>query len=462
MNTYTTHWWITLAWLCIAATMQSIAQTTEPDAPIRGWGFDEFHIGGEEIYNPSICRNSLNMDFTYHYGGYSSWTYMDDPVRHANDRNTHRLDRFFSMAKQAQAVGLKLIYAVDTTFFMQKNIRSYDWYYDSRSDTVDIKDFRDRLDSSNAAVDSVYWIPNRFIAGVAVSRSGSSTADSLFTMGAPRFTQLVTTRGNGLYYTNYLKVPDSSMWFDFRVMLKIQGEEDSIFNDLANDAPLAYLDVIRRVVVSRDASCDSCRCPFYVRIAHLPITKQMYIGQTQLSYDHKQFTFLMNLLDTSRSDGQVYGQEHLGYPSPTYSDTLSRCDSVLALWKQQGIVPPATFRRLTNSGDGANVLEQGDLHFNITSTRLVPLQVLGGSISQHIFDYLDRPQRYSTSYRMDSLIFSQLDTLANDDTLWPMMAYMALWDEPIGIDHNAYRIITSKIQRRIRELHPTDQTKWRG
>lgn len=81
MNTYTTHWWITLAWLCIAATMQSIAQTTEPDAPIRGWGFDEFHIGGEEIYNPSICRNSLNMDFTYHYGGYSSWWQLNDSSR---------------------------------------------------------------------------------------------------------------------------------------------------------------------------------------------------------------------------------------------------------------------------------------------------------------------------------------------------------------------------------------------
>ena len=56
MKTFTTHDWIILSWIFVAATMQSIAQTTEPDAPIRGWGFDEFHIGGETRYH-QISRN---------------------------------------------------------------------------------------------------------------------------------------------------------------------------------------------------------------------------------------------------------------------------------------------------------------------------------------------------------------------------------------------------------------------
>lgn len=461
MKTYQATTWMLSLWILLAMTTQAFAQTTEPDAPIIGWGFDEFHIGGEEIYNPRICRDYLNMDFTYHYGGYTSWDYMTDPRRYSTDPNVNRVMGLQSMIAQADSVGMKLIYAPDNLFSLQTDLRSYDWYYDTRSDTVDIKDFRDRIAANDSAtVDSVGWVKDRYIAWVKVKASGSSTPDSLFIMGAPRFTQEVTQRGDSSYFVHVIKVPDSSTFFDLRVAMKVIV--DSVFDGLANSDTLAYLDVIRRAVVSRDPSCDSCRCPFYFNIERFPVTKQMYLKQNQLSYDHKQFTFSINLLDTSRTKDTVYGEDHLGYPSPAYGDSLSRCDSLLVLWKQQGKIPQTTFRRTTTSGDYANVLEQGDLYFNIISTRLVPIQVLGGSISQHIYDYLDRPQRYPNSYRLDSMIYHHVDTLASDTMLWPMMAYISLWDEPIGIDYNAYRIITNKVQRRIRELHPSSSAQWRG
>jgi len=47
-----THPCLILVWICLAMATHAIAQPTEPDAPIRGWGFDEFHIGGETGYHP--------------------------------------------------------------------------------------------------------------------------------------------------------------------------------------------------------------------------------------------------------------------------------------------------------------------------------------------------------------------------------------------------------------------------
>ena len=198
----------------------AIAQPTQPDAQIIGWGFDEFHIGGEMIPHPRICMDSLNMDYLYTYGGFTNSTFMMDSSLWNANTDRGRLRGFRSIVQQAKSIGMKLIYAVDNTFSMQKNFRSYDWYYDSRSDTVDIKDFRNRIAANDSGnVDSVGWIKDRYIAWVKVKASGSSTPDSLFTMGAPRFTQEVTLRGDTGYYRNDLKIPDSSTWHDVTATL---------------------------------------------------------------------------------------------------------------------------------------------------------------------------------------------------------------------------------------------------
>jgi len=57
------------------------AQQPIAPPPIIGYGFDEFHIGGETVYHPGICSRQLNMDFTYHYGGFFSWWQLNDPSR---------------------------------------------------------------------------------------------------------------------------------------------------------------------------------------------------------------------------------------------------------------------------------------------------------------------------------------------------------------------------------------------
>lgn len=154
-------------------TMLLQAQPIEPDAPIRGWGFDEFHIGGETIPHPRICKDSLNMDFLYTYGGYTDSAVMADSSRWDSTIDRHRMRGFTSIVQQAHSVGMKLIYAVDNTFHMQKNIRSYDWYYDSRGDTVDIKDYRDWLSACNSTIITSHECCNGHVEGVSKFSDGT-------------------------------------------------------------------------------------------------------------------------------------------------------------------------------------------------------------------------------------------------------------------------------------------------
>lgn len=53
-----------IAQLSLLALLFSVgvlhAQQTPPPPPTIGWNFDEFHIGGEEMYHPRIYRDSLN------------------------------------------------------------------------------------------------------------------------------------------------------------------------------------------------------------------------------------------------------------------------------------------------------------------------------------------------------------------------------------------------------------------
>lgn len=93
---------ITVLGTLLATGMVYPQSTEQPPPPIIGYGFDEFHIGGESVYHPGICSRQLNMDFTYHYGGYSSSTFMQDSSRW--DSTTKRA-RVRGFRRHGQKVG---------------------------------------------------------------------------------------------------------------------------------------------------------------------------------------------------------------------------------------------------------------------------------------------------------------------------------------------------------------------
>lgn len=176
-----------LASVAIAHAQQPLAP---PPPPSIGWGFDEFHIGGEMLFYPRIGRDSFNMDFIYHYGGFPSMDYLSESVvPHVNDSVDRRNIR--SMIREAHAQGMKLIYAPHSIFnYWPGSIaNSLETYFDFRSDTLSLTDFLEKADPNLSYVKDPEWIENRYVASVTVESSGSGVPDTFKIVGAPRFTQ---------------------------------------------------------------------------------------------------------------------------------------------------------------------------------------------------------------------------------------------------------------------------------
>ncbi|MCC7437108.1 MAG: hypothetical protein IT211_01290, partial [Armatimonadetes bacterium] len=74
---------IIIAMFCMATTY---AQQQPTPPPIIGWGFDEFHIGGEMLAYPSIGKDSFNMDFVYQYGGHPTMADLRSSGNDSTDR----------------------------------------------------------------------------------------------------------------------------------------------------------------------------------------------------------------------------------------------------------------------------------------------------------------------------------------------------------------------------------------
>ena len=170
----------------VAADAQPIAPEPVPP-PIIGWGFDEFHIGGEMLAYPSIGKDSFNMDFVYQYGGFPSMDYVREPEPVGKDNYTERRN-FRTMVLEAAANGMKLVYAPYNIFnyWPGEVANSLETYFDFRSDTLTMTDFLQKADSGLSYVSAHQWIKDRYVASVTVESSGSSTPDAFKIVGAPR------------------------------------------------------------------------------------------------------------------------------------------------------------------------------------------------------------------------------------------------------------------------------------
>jgi hypothetical protein len=396
------------------------------------------------------------MDFTYHYGGYSSWWQLNDSSRWGG--NHRRAYDFRDMVLQAKTAGMKLIYSPDEIFLTwpRHSFLSIENYFGSQFNKISVRDFRDTLVWTDPVIDSVFWIPRRYVAAVAV-KGGVSTGDSLLIAGAQRFSngQLQFAGGDGSrYWLDVLGLPaDSSFLHDVTATIFTDITKQP-FKALGDSTILAYIKLYRRVTEGQDSACPTCHCNWFVQWGPtLNITKGMYVQSKDTAYGFKDFTFTIDFRQTIKGEEKFVGKSVM--PANYDPTTNAYCGRLFDTLQGLGLIPDSTFNR--------QPVEGSDFYYAVYTTRRVPISFMRMRLAQHLFDYLLRPSRYDSSYRLPKYFLTPLDTLMRDTVLWPMMAYITSVDEPHDETFGSYRIFASMIQRHMmKSVHPNNTSQWRG
>lgn len=470
--------------------------------PYHGYYDTTFFMGAHLIFFPDLAVDSLHFSFSQFYHDRTDLRFYFDSARWDksdpdNLWNLRRVNTFFSAAYRR---GLKVVYEPNdisnfawTTRNMEAYVGKQTFQDPNRPDSVHAYEF---VSKNNGPHDSIY---NHHYWGI--TTSASSTGHALVAQGARGTRMALSIPAPEARYWHRLKkngVPyaDSSEFFDLGLTLKA----DSIPPLMDSNTVLAYALLYRRETAGQPGP-NNCRCNFYSFMDSTPITLKTYMASDldpnpRYPYREHQHTFkfsswskmvlkdlviydtaykkIIDRIDTIAGDPPRYDTTfHWAIDTTTRftalrdsqvvtsylpvngawfdwgagSDTSVAagryCKRLLDSLIRRGILPARTINK-------DMTVEEGDFHYDVHSTRRVPITFLRGRVGPHTTSLLRRGE-------LDQFIHAEIDSIyAPTDSMFPvknptdsLLLRVGITGENQLPSYYSEKLISSKVQRRM-------------
>lgn len=476
--------------LSLAAHRHATAQGATPPyhgfRPYHGYYDTVFMLGAHLLFDPDLAIDSLHITYTQHYQGRPDLRYFFDTARWggANEQERWELRRNKTFYEAAYRRGYKVIYEPHDISHFSWTTRNMLCYAGEQHPPYAGAPVADSIQQFLFDVvhggerDSIF---DRHVWGVAVPPL-AAPRDTAIVLGSRGTRMGLFVPGEGARYWGRLRTPagipyaDSSEYWDLGLMVRM----DNIPITMDSTTVLAYTLLYKRETVGQPGP-EGCRCAIYTRFDSLAITKGRYLDDAltrpelakDRPYREARFTFRFperwrdTLSDTLRIplpgggthlvgaadsvlegytpvlDNYVGSQGWFGWPAGDPASCRTYCERLLDSLKARGVLGAASILK-----DG--VVEEGDFHYDLHTTRRVPVTFLRGRVGPHTTSLLLRGD-------LDSLIHNVVDSVyAPTDAQFPvknptdsLLMRFGITGESQLPGYFTERIISGKVQHRM-------------
>lgn len=449
--------------LMLLAPMMSSGQTPPP---YEGFKFDSVFHFGAHFNGPTqvkLAKDTLHLDFTQTYRGPSSLrSIRNSAFWHAYGTDERWVDSLNKIYYDSCAkLNFKLIYAPGDILDLTMALRGAENYFGVQDPADHLSDFM--IHGTPASNDT---IPHYYVWG---GRFPKSSAPSDLTMAErPRYTDKGLIRNS---FFSRLGYPDSSNYFDLTITMKASSMDLSALGQ--NDV-IAYVLLSRRDTAGQNRP-NTCHCNFYTRFDSIAITKAMYLDNVRSPLDPVSgyrdvtltFTFPTGSVTSPRNirivpttgdtvlavgGGDVLShyqppeESWFGWGAP--NGTGTREERFCAkLWDSLKAINVLT----ANSWSAGTTAEESDFYYSVHTKQVAEITFLRGRVTGHLYDLARR-----NDPKLDSLINLSIDSVLADAALDTLLMRVGVIDEAVVNRYPGYRMMASKIERRILGQRPND------
>jgi len=462
-----------LALIMVAAAVVEAQQASFPANRFPYYFFDStFVIGGYSVSRTWLLQPVRDELHFRMIGGYGGPTMLDSAsiTRALPGDSTPKIQRTLFDFNDSAQLGLRFMYTPKLTGALAKSATNVESYAAYNSAVVQVSDFQH---PAPGQADTTLWSKD-FVQGWSVTSTLDTNGVRQPIADKPRFTYRAFLESvSGLYnavedlhhgrpcddneptlsgiYTEMGSVQpgfvDSSGYYRAAFTVRI---DSTLPTDL--DAPLLTVTLYRRDYFDQLVDGHPL-CTIYAPFRTFQITRRVLQDSMRLAGGSyiEVGTFFPSVWKTVGDTAYHVSRFINGGPLPEGDGcaTCEDCDSMLTARKTLA----STDLRYLPSGafKAASAAERSDVIYRVVSSDSVPLTLLRGSISTHVYHTLN------TSTTFDTLIHREIDAVYDDPIVDSAFHAFGILDEPIFEHQRSFGLVSRKVQRRMNANRSTER-----